>query len=64
MDSLPTYYISYYNVYKWLLIALEWDLFISITTERFEPSIEVLLLLLLVLSQVAASAILVPITRV
>ena len=36
MDSLPTYFISYYNACKWLLIALEWDL--SITVDRFEPS--------------------------
>ena len=54
MDSLHTYFISYYNACKWLLIALEWDL--SITADRFDPSIGVLLLLL-VLSLVAASAI-------
>ena len=44
MDSLPTYFISYYNACKWLLIALGWDLFISITADKFEPSIAVLLL--------------------
>ena len=37
MDSLPTYFISYYNACKWLLIALEWDLSISITADKFEP---------------------------
>ena len=57
MDFLPTYLISYYNACKWLLIALGSDLSISITADRFEPSIKVLLLLL-VLSLVAASAIL------
>ena len=53
MKSLPTYIISYYNACKWLLIALEWDLSISITADRFDPSIGVLLLLL-VMSLVAA----------
>ena len=57
MESLPTYYISYYNACKSLLIALQWDLSIFISTaDRFEPSIGVLLILL---SLVAASAILV-----
>ena len=46
MDSLPTYFISFYNACKWFLIAQEWDLSISITADRFEPSIGVLLLLL------------------
>ena len=36
MDSLPTYFISY-NACKWSLIALEWDLSISITADKFEP---------------------------
>ena len=38
MDSLPTYFISYYNACKWFLIALEWDLSISITADRSPKS--------------------------